>query len=66
MSEYERHRIQKLELDLLEAQAEIRRLENALKNAAVAHYVPMGEELRAESAARHPSKATAETIAEWS
>jgi hypothetical protein len=66
MSTYYDDKIRKLELQILILQAENLRLNNALKNAAVAHYVPMGEELRAESAARHPSKATAETIAEWS
>ena len=52
MSEYERHRVQKLELELMEARAEIRRLESLLRNAAVAHYVPQAMELRAEVDAR--------------
>jgi len=66
MSEYERHRIQKLELDLLEAQAEIRRLENSLMNAAVAHYVPRSDELDHEVKAALQQLAATERLAEWS
>jgi hypothetical protein len=51
MSTYYDDKIRKLELQILILQAENLRLNNAVKNAALVHYVPPAEALVAEMAA---------------
>jgi hypothetical protein len=51
MSEYDIKKYNELECELRIAEARIRKLEEQLRNAAVAHYVPQAQALAAEMAA---------------